>query len=73
MPSLDNLKEKIKKFIDETKNTHNRLLELPEKVLKTTKNHPSVSSHLYDIDSITRRSRPLQQTKDALSQFSEDQ
>jgi NADH-quinone oxidoreductase subunit G len=73
MPSLDNLKEKVKKFIDETKNTHNRLLEIPEKVLKTTKNYSSVSSHLYDVDSITRRSRPLQQTKDALSQFSEDQ
>ena len=69
MPSLDNLKEKIKKFIDETKNTRNRLLEIPEKVLKTTKNYSSVSSHLYDVDSITRRSRPLQQTKDALSQF----
>jgi len=73
MPSLDNLKEKIKKFIDETKNTRNRLLEIPEKVSKTTKNYSSVSSHLYDVDSITRRSRPLQQTKDALSQFSEDQ
>ena len=73
MPSLDNLKEKIKKFIDETKNTRNRLLEIPEKVLKTTKNYSSVSSHLYDVDSITRRSRPLQQTKDALSQFNEDQ
>ena len=73
MPSLDNLKEKIKKFIDETKRTRNRLLEIPEKVLKTTKNYSSVSSHLYDVDSITRRSRPLQQTKDALSQFSEDQ
>jgi len=60
-------------LIDETKKTRNRLLEIPEKVLKTTKNYSSVSSHLYDVDSITRRSRPLQQTKDALSQFSEDQ
>ena len=71
-PSLDNLNEKTGKFITDTKHTQTRLMEIPEQSLKTHDSYSRISSGLYNVDSITRRSKPLQLTKDALSQNNGD-
>ena len=72
IPTLDNLKQKIGKFIDDAKDTQSRLLEVPEKSSRTVDNYSGISPGLYNVDAITRRSKPLQQTKDALSQRNGD-
>ena len=71
-PLLDNLNEKIEKYIADTKQTQTRLMEVPEQSAKTVDSYSRMSSGLYNVDSITRRSKPLQQTKDALSQHNGD-
>ena len=71
-PLLDNLNEKIEKYIADTKQTQTRLMEVPEQSPKIVDSYSRMSSGLYNVDSITRRSKPLQQTKDALSQHNGD-
>ena len=71
-PLLDNLNEEIGKYIADAKLTQNRLMEVPEQSPKTVDNYSRMPSGLYNVDSITRRSKPLQQTSDALSQLNGD-
>jgi NADH dehydrogenase/NADH:ubiquinone oxidoreductase subunit G len=67
-PSLDNLNENIGKFITDTKHQQTRLMEVPEQSPKTVDGYSRMSPGLYNVDPITRRSKPLQQTKHAISQ-----
>ena len=67
-PSLDNLNENIGKFITDNKHQQTRLMEVPEQSPKTVDGYSRMSPGLYNVDPITRRSKPLQQTKHAISQ-----
>ena len=66
------MKFSIGKYIADAKLTQNRLMEVPEQSPKTVDNYSRMPSGLYNVDSITRRSKPLQQTSDALSQLNGD-
>ena len=72
-PSLDNLNEKIGKFITDTKYTQTRLMEFPERSPNKIDNYSRAFPGPYSVDSITRRSKPLQNTKDALSEDNGDE
>ena len=72
-PSLGNLNEKIGKFIADTKHTQTRLMEFPEQSPNKIDNNSRIFPGPYSVDSITRRSKPLQNTKDALSEDNGDE
>jgi len=72
-PSLGNLNEKIGKFIADTKHTQTRLMEFPEQSPNKIDNYSRIFPGPYSVDSITRRSKPLQNTKDALSEDNGDE
>ena len=70
---MDNLNEKIGKFIDDTQRTQTRLMEFPEQSPNKIDNYSRIFPGPYSVDSITRRSKPLQNTKDALSEDNRDE
>ena len=67
------MKPKIGKIIVNTKHTQTRLMEFPEQSPNKINNYSRIFPGPYSVDSITRRSKPLQNTKDALSEDNGDE
>ena len=64
--------QKIEKFIADAKHTQTRLMEFPEQSPNKIGNYSKIFPGPYSVESITRRAKPLQNTKDALSEDNGD-